>query len=161
MSEVGMDFRIRDVRVEDAAALSGLLRSLGWFKQLTLEDADATTARTAHYLESLCSAGESHTVLVVETAGSGIVGYAAVHWLPYLFLTGREGFLSQLFVDESHRGAGAGTLLLDAIVEQARGRGCSRLNVLTRASRDAYQRGFYTSRGWIERDDMRNMVYEL
>jgi GNAT superfamily N-acetyltransferase len=156
-----MEFSIRAACVEDAPALSRLMRSLGWFQQLIVEDDAATTVRVTRYLETLCAPGGGHTVLVIETGGPGVIGYAAVHWLPYLFLTGLEGFMSQLFVDEAYRGAGAGTLLLDAVAEQARERGCSRLNVLTRASREAYQRGFYTSRGWVERDDMRNLVYEL
>lgn len=156
-----MDFSIRAARAEDAPALSQLIQSLGWFGDLADEDDDATTARIAGYLETLTDPAGSHTVLVVDAPDFGIIGYAAVHWLPYLFLTGEEGYLSQLFVAEAHRGGGIGTLLLEAVVAQGRERGCSRLSVLTRPSREAYQRGFYTSRGWVERDDMRNLLYEL
>ncbi len=156
-----MDFSIRSARVEDAPALSRLMRSLGWFGDLAAEDAATTTVRITGYLETLSGADGCHTVLVVDAGDSGVIGYAAVHWVPYLFLTGEEGYLSQLFVEEAHRGLGVGTLLLDAVIAQARERGCSRLSVLTRASREAYKRGFYTSRGWIEREVMRNLLYEL
>lgn len=156
-----MGFRVRAVTPEDAPALSQLLRSMGWFGDLAAENGDVTAARIAEYLGAYVTAQESHTLFVAESDGPVVVGYAAVHWLPYLFLTGPEGFLSQLFVDEAHRGEGVGTLLVDAVVAEARRRGCSRLNVLTRASRDAYRRGFYTARGWVERDDMRNLVFEL
>ena len=56
-----------------------------------------------------------------------LAGYAAVHWLPYLILKGPEGLLSELFVSEAQRGAGVGSRLLAAAVDEGRKRGCARL----------------------------------
>lgn len=51
-----------------------------------------------------------------------IVGYIAVHWLPYLFLPAPEGYVSELFVSESVRGQGIGTQLLETVTIEAKRR---------------------------------------
>jgi ribosomal protein S18 acetylase RimI-like enzyme len=60
-------------------------------------------------------ADDSHSLFVAESHGEGPIGYAAVHWLPYLILSGPEGYLLELFVAESARDRGVGTALLDEL----------------------------------------------
>jgi GNAT superfamily N-acetyltransferase len=155
-----MPIAIRQAQIEDAAPLAALLRELGWFAALEAETADATERRVAHYLAA-CLADASHSLYVAEQAPSGVAGYVAVHWLPYLFLAGPEGFISELFVGEAARGQGLGTQLLDAVVREARARGCARLQLINMRQRESYQRGFYTKRGWQEREGAADFVYVL
>ena len=77
-----------------------------------------------------------------------------------IILKGPEGLLSELFVAEGGRGAGVGSSLLAAVVEEGRKRGCARLMLEAVRTRESYVRGFYTERGWVERPDMANMIYE-
>jgi GNAT superfamily N-acetyltransferase len=104
---------------------------------------------------------DSHSVFVAESADGRLTGYVSVHWLPYLFLRGPEGYVSELFVSEDHRGNGIGSGLLDMVTREASDRGCVRLMLVTVRTRDSYVRGFYTQRGWVERSEVANMVYEL
>jgi len=59
------------------------------------------------------------------------------------------------------RDQGVGTALLDSVVAEAKTRGCARLMLEAVRTRESYARGFYTKRGWIEREDVANMVFEL
>lgn len=154
-----MHLEIRPARASDAAALAELLRSIGLFRDMAAETAEETAAGVLRRLGQ-CLADDNHTIYVAEAPG-GVVGYGSVHWLPYLFIEGPEGFVSELFVRESERGRGVGRALLDALVREARERGCSRLQLINFRTRDSYQRGFYAKAGWEERPDAANFVYHL
>lgn len=155
-----MSFEIRAARAGDAPELATLIRELGLFERLKAEDADVTAVRVAKHLDA-CLSDDSHSLFVGIDGSGELSAYAAVHWLPYLFLTGPEGYLSELFVAAPARGQGMGTALLHAVVDKARERGCARLMLEAVRTRESYTRGFYTARGWIEREDMANLVFEL
>ncbi len=106
-------------------------------------------------------AGDAHTLLVAAGDEGQLLGYAAVHWIPDLFLPGPEGYLSELFVDPDARGLGIGGALLDAIVSKARDRGCSRLQLINFRHRESYVRGFYAKHGWEERPTAANFALYL
>ncbi|MBW4467111.1 MAG: GNAT family N-acetyltransferase [Pegethrix bostrychoides GSE-TBD4-15B] len=154
-----MSTYIRKAQSQDVAALTELLRSLGWFAYMASESSEMTRERIIHHL-TLCSADESHTIYVAEE-DSRIVGYVAVHWLPYLFLPAPEGYISELFVCESARGQGIGTQLLEVVKAEAQERGCSRLMLVNSRSRDSYKHKFYERQGWKEREEIANFVYVL
>lgn len=156
MAKIG----IRKAVEQDAVAIGTLLRELGWFGYLSTETAQDTEQSIRQHV-ALCNADDSHSLYVAETPGGEVVGYAAIHWLPYLFLKGPEGYLSELFIRESHRGKGIGTRLMEVIKVEARERGCSRLMLLNSRSRESYQRGFYKELGWEEREGAANFVYRL
>ncbi len=109
----------------------------------------------------MCLADECHSVFVATGPKDNIIGYASVHWLPYLFLPGPEGFVSECFVVESYRGMGVGSRLLEAVKSEARQRGCTRLELVNFKQRESYQRGFYAKQGWEERSLAANFVYML
>ncbi|QYO63180.1 GNAT family N-acetyltransferase [Leptolyngbya sp. 7M] len=69
--------------------------------------------------------------------------------------------MSELFVDQAHRGQGIGSLLLDTVQTEARLRGCSRLMLVNSRERESYQRQFYQKQGWIERENIANFIYKL
>jgi GNAT superfamily N-acetyltransferase len=153
--------QIRKATAWDAPIIAELLRSLELFAHIAAEEAQVTQERVARHL-ALCQAdGTCHSVFVAQNSEGDIVGYGAVHWLPYLILTGPEGYVSELFVRDSYRGQGVGRQLLDVIKAEARERGCARLMLLNMRKRESYQRGFYRKQGWEERPDAANFVYLL
>lgn len=99
--------QIRHALREDAAAIARILREAGWFSRLETEFPEQTAARIAHLLPD-GPAGADHSVYVAEADDGQVVGYTAVHWLPYFFMTGPEGFVSELFVNVAARGQGVG-----------------------------------------------------
>jgi GNAT superfamily N-acetyltransferase len=152
--------KIRRATPQDAYAITSLLRELEWFDQLHGVPLETAHGQVRRHLES-CLADESHSVYVAEDDTGRTVGYVSVHWLPYLFLQGPEGYISELFLRRSARGQGAGTALLEAIEAEARERGCVRLALVNGKERESYRRGFYAKRGWREREDVANFVYLL
>ena len=151
--------QIRAARSDDAAGIADLIVRLGTFQHhFEGLSTDAIQQRVGKHLE-LCLADDSHTVFVAVT--DRIVGYAAVHWLPYLFMPGPEGFVSELFIDDETRGQGIGTRLLESVKQEAQARGCTRLSLINLRDRESYQRGFYAKLGWQERPDAANFILRL
>ena len=155
-----MDIQIRKAKTTDVPAISNLLRSLNLFAPINNEEAQSTQQRVQKHFE-LCISDDSHLILIAQTTQGEITGYCAVHWIPYLILTGPEGFVSELFISEQFRGKGIGANLLEAVKVEAQHRGCSRLMLLNIRNRDSYKRQFYSKHGWEERPDAANFVFQL
>ena len=153
-------WNVRPATPDDVPAIAALLRGLGWFALINDETTAKTETRVKKHLR-LCTADDSHSVLVAEDVKGAVMGYVAVHWLPYLMLPGPEGYVSELFVAETARSTGAGTRLLEAVREIAVSRGCSRLMLVNRKTRESYKRGFYRKLGWEEREEFANFVLHL
>lgn len=151
---------IQKAEEDDAAAIAVLLRQLGWFTHFDTASAQDTADRVGCHM-ALCNADDSHSIYVAKNRVGDLVGYASIHWLPYMFLTGIEGYLSELFVAEHYRGKAVGRLLLEHIKTEAKDRGCSRLMLVTSRNRESYQRGFYAKQGWREREEVANFVCDL
>ena len=155
-----MTHTIRPAERGDAAGLATLLRSIGWFGRMEAEDERETLAIVSAQLERGLNT-DSHTTLVALSPAKELVGFVAIHWLPYLFMRGPEGFISELFISAGSRGQGIGTRLLDAAIAAARERQCTRLQLINYRSRESYQREFYKKAGWTERPDAAAFVYML
>jgi GNAT superfamily N-acetyltransferase len=155
-----MNIQIREAESADAPDIADLLRSLGLFAHLEGEAREVTQERVRCHL-GLCAADDSHLVLVAQLPSGEIVGYCAVHWLPYLILPGPEGYVSELFIMEQFRAQGLGSRLLEAVKSEAQKRGCSRLMLLNMRKRESYQRQFYAKHGWEERPDAANFILPL
>ncbi|MBK7219091.1 MAG: GNAT family N-acetyltransferase [Candidatus Promineofilum sp.] len=154
------DISIRPATPDDAPHLAALVRALERFDHLREEPLPEAIARIGAALAGAAEGGERSLYVAAGAAGD-LLGYVAVHWLPYLILRGPEGFVSELFIAPEARGRGIGSRLLAAAVEEARARGCSRLGLLNNRRRESYERGFYTQHGWQERGDMANFVLYL
>jgi len=137
-----------------------MLRGLRLFEQVSGETPRGTQARVDQCLQ-LYDSDNCHSLYVAQSTMGEVVGYSAVHWLYYLFLTGPEGHVSELLVCLDDRGQGIGSRLLEAIKAEALARGCSRLTLVNLKHRESYQRGFYAKRGWQERSEAASFVYLL
>jgi GNAT superfamily N-acetyltransferase len=155
-----MIIRIRKAVHEDAAALAELLLDTGWFEALNDKSVE-TLRRPVELQMAQCFADGSHSIYVAQSSADQIVGYGSVHWLPYLFMSGPEGYVSELFVRSDARGEGVGKQLLQAIEAEARSRGCARLSLINLRTRESYLRNFYGKAGWEERSEAANFIYPL
>jgi GNAT superfamily N-acetyltransferase len=155
-----MATKIRKATPQDAPQLTVLLKEIGWFELFESEPLEQAGSRVKSQIER-CLADSSHSLFVAEASEGSIVGYGSVHWLPYLFMRGPEGYVSELFVRESARGQGVGKQLLQAIDAEARARGCVRLSLINLRGRESYQRQFYVKAGWEERGEAANFIYRI
>lgn len=153
-----MQTKIRAATEDDAPSIAGILKS--WIPRLAAEPDSVTAERISRHLR-LCRADNSHSLTVAEDSAGSVVGYVAVHWLPYLLLGGPEGYVSELFIHPEAQGHGIGTQLLEVVKQEGLERGCDRLMLLNIRTRESYQRGFYKKLGWQERPDAANFVYSL
>lgn len=158
MNEGEQKYTIRRAGVGDASAIANILRETGWFEVLKSESVMETEKRIAGLLRT-CLADNSHSVYVGVDQKDTPAGYTSVHWLPYMFLYGAEGYISELFVLASARGSGVGAALLDAVRDEAIERDCARLSLLNNRQRESYHRRFYEKQGWEERPGMANFIY--
>jgi N-acetylglutamate synthase-like GNAT family acetyltransferase len=78
---------IRKARENDIPAIAGILRSQQTFAHIN-QEAPADTEQRMRRHFNLCAASPSHSIYVAEDTTGQVAGYAAVHWLPYLLLTG-------------------------------------------------------------------------
>lgn len=150
-------FKVRPASPADGAAIVAVLRDIEWLVHIK-GASDEVVQRIARHIER-CNADESHAVLVAEDSVGAVVGYVAVHWLPYLILPGCEGYVSELFVRGADRGKGVGKTLLEAVRECGLARGCYRLHLVTGRGRDSYQ--VYRRLRWKERPDIADLILPL
>jgi len=152
--------RFRKVTIRDAEQLAALLKDIGWFDTFKSDAAKESIERVRGQL-ARSLADDSHSVHVAEADDGKIVGYVAVHWIPYLFMSGLERYVSELFVREAARGQNVGRRLLNLVQTEARRRGCARLSLINLRNRESYQRQFYVKAGWKERSEAANFVYPM
>jgi GNAT superfamily N-acetyltransferase len=156
-----MNITIRTVQHRDAEEIAGIIREVGWFDYLISESPALTAERIREYIDLCLVADECHSAFVAENEQQQVVGYISVHYLPYFFLPGPEGYISELFISLKARGQGVGTALLEHLIAEARKRGCVRLTLINSRTRDSYKRKFYEKHGWRERTEVAAFVLPL
>lgn len=160
MSEKSETPAIRPAVLADADGIAAILRALGWFAHLSdVGPADAEAIVREHL--AACLRNDDHRVLVAAASHGAVIGYAAVHWLPYLMLPSAEGYVSEVFVRDDARGRGVGGALLEAIRAEAERRGVWKLNLLNVRARPSYERRFYAKNGWLERPEVANFILPI
>lgn len=105
--------------------------------------------------------GQPGREIIVASTGGEVVAYAAVHWVPFPMLGGREGYVSDLIVRADQRGQGLGNRLMDAVEARAREMGCARLMLNNRVAAESFERGFFVKAGFRQRTDFANFVKPL
>src|SRR4030095_14313891 len=97
-----MRIQMRKLTAQDAPQIAELLKEIGWFESFKGEFVAAASERVRSHIEQ-CHADNSHSAFVAQSPDGKIVGYGSVHWLPYLFFRGPDGYVSELFVLECAR----------------------------------------------------------
>ena len=127
---------IRVARMTDAAALAELLTDLGY-----PHDQDDARARLRLW------AGDPQGSLLVAEDEERVVGFVAVHAVPFVERTGHFARVTGLSVRPESRRAGIGRRLLQAAEEWAAAHGCSAVEITSRRTRaDAH--AFYRDVGY-------------
>ncbi len=149
---------VRDLRPSDLPVLAELIRAF----RRERGEFEESEAEAASVLQMLSQCGESpgHDLIVAERAGEA-VGYLALHRIPFPMLAGSEGYVSDLLVRSSLRGAGIGKSLLAEAERRARQSGCVRLMLNNRLAAESYARGFFVAVGFRERRSFASFVKPL
>jgi len=136
-----MAVELRPATIADLDALSGLLAQLFAIEIDFAIDSD----RQMRGLELLLNRPDA-LILVAEEEGK-VVGMGSLQTLISTAEGGVAGLIEDLVVDAESRGRGIGGRLLDALCEQARAKGMTRVQLLAdRTNEPALT--FYDSRGW-------------
>lgn len=146
--------KIRTGTLNDCPSIAALVVALARERDGHLPDAAAVSAAAAE-----CVNGNA-SLLIADEDGE-VVGYLAVHWIPFPLLSGREGYISDLVISKGCRGRGVGTALLEAATECANAQRCVRLSLNNRITSEAFTRGFFTGAGFRQRTEFANFVREL
>lgn len=108
------------------------------------------TARVEPALAPLLESDDLGVVLLVEEEGWAL-GYAIVTWGYSLESGGRDALLDEIYVRD--RGSGTGSALLEAILEDLRGRGISRISLETEQDNEGARR-FYERHGFTTEESV-------
>lgn len=73
--------------------------------------------------------------LWVVKDGERIIGMSTINFMQRVL--GSAGYIDDVVIDESHRGKGFGTKLMEAVIQSARERGVERVALTSRPSREA------------------------
>ena len=150
---------IRPCKEDDAEELTSLLHGLEHLSTIAAESFETTFIRVKKQLARIVRSTE-YTLLVASN-GEKLVAYISAHWHPTLLHADGEGFISELFVHPEERSRGLGTALLNCIIQEGEVRGCARLSLLNMRNKTSYEREYYAKRGWQERPDAVNFIYNL
>jgi len=152
------ELTIREVEPRDVAGLKDIIIDIGWFKNKGFEE--ETYLKSIEKMVQWSVEKDDHLILVAEEKEE-LTGYASVHFMPYLFMGGAEGYVGELFVKTPWRGKGIGGELLRGAVNKSKERGCCRIRLINIRSRESYRRGFYSKQGWQERTDAADFMLRL
>lgn len=140
-----MAFALRSAMPGDVAAILPRTRALNAHEGIAIGEA-ALAAALQHLLVTPEIGG---VWLVVDDADAAPVGYAIVTFGYDLEFGGRDAYLTELWIDEPHRGRGAATAALAALPGELRARGVCALHLQVRPENPAlrlYERvGFVRS----------------
>ena len=129
---------VREAVVEDAAPIAALLAQLGY-------------ADTEGFVAGRIAQQRSHpdALTLVACAGGRLLGFISLHFIPQVALAGDFCRISYFCVDEDARALGLGALLEQRAEDEARKRGCDRIEVHCHQRRaDAHR--FYHRQGYEE-----------
>jgi GNAT superfamily N-acetyltransferase len=133
-----MILKVRDARMDDAAAVAGLLGELGY---------PSTAAEVEQRLAIWLAESYSRVLLAAE--GGRVVGSMSVHAIPHLERDGRWLRVESLVVAAGARGTGAGRLLIAAAEKLAHSWDCHAIEVTSSRHREGAH-AFYRRLGFTD-----------
>lgn len=113
-----MNITIRPATENDFGAILELFKEFAHFEHL--DD------RMTNSVERMKVEKEYFNCFVAVDNQDVIVGYAT-YFFSYFTWTGKSLYMDDLYVKESHRGTGIGTLLINKVIEFAKMAGCHKL----------------------------------
>jgi len=139
------DTVIRPARLSDADRVYALLEQL---EPAYSPDRSAFDANFPQLLDDQSTS----VLLVAEDAAGSLLGYALTTITPLLHANGSSAQLQELVVDDSHRGEGVGTAIVEEVERVCRERSVRQITVASRRSADFYERiGYRSSADFLKR----------
>lgn len=133
-----MKVNIRSAKSKDTQAICDLLKQMGYPQPFAL---------IQEKFEILHNDANSQ-ILIAEERGK-IYGFLSLYFIPQIALHGDFAKICYLCVDENMRSKGVGHLLVKEAEQQARRRGCDRMELHSGMQRPlAHQ--FYLREGYVE-----------
>ena len=119
----GSDIRIRPAVVDDCPRMLELIRELAEFEKAPGE----VTVGLGHFRENGFGPEPVWWAYVAEVPSAGhgekhIIGFA-LYYLRYSTWKGKKMYLEDIIVTEAWRGKGAGRMLMDTIIRDAKAKG--------------------------------------
>jgi len=130
---------VRTATADDVDRVFALLKQLG------SDYAPDASAFDSTYRGIIDDGSRSSILLVANNSSGTVLGYALTTISPLLYINGSSAQLQELVVDNSHRGQGVGTALVEATEAACRNRQVRQLTVPSRRSANFYERIGYTS----------------
>lgn len=140
-----MDPEFQNATLDDMPVLLEYMHEYYVFDNLDFEEEPARDALT-----KLISDPSLGSVWLVYSAGEA-VGYVVLTYGFSLEFGGRDAFIDELFIQESHRGRGVGTKTIEFAASEAKSAGVNAVH-LEVAHRNEGARRVYRSLGFKERD---------
>ncbi len=132
--------RVRPATLDDVALLLPRTRALNAHENIVISDEDLEAA-----LRGLLADPSIGGAWLIED--DGVVGYAIVAYSYDLEFGGRDSYLTEFWIDESYRGRGAGTAVLDLLADELRARDIRAVHLQVRPDNPAkrlYERAGFT-----------------
>ena len=136
-----MVFALRLATIADLPLVLPRTRALNDHEGIEISDSSLETA-----LRTLLASPEVGAVWLVNR-GSESIGYAIVSFGYDLEFGGRDAFLTELWIDEDHRGSGAGREALTLLDPELRERGINALHLQVRPENPAMR--LYEREGFV------------
>jgi ribosomal protein S18 acetylase RimI-like enzyme len=142
---------IRPVREEDFSAIVQLFHEFAHFEYLD--------ERMTNSVAQMKAEKEYFNCFVAVNNQQEIVGYAT-YFYAYFTWIGKSLYMDDLYVKESHRSRGIGTLLINNVIAFAKANGCHKLRWQV-SDWNAPAIGFYKSIGAVIDAQERNCDLDL
>ena len=113
-----MNITIRPATEDDFGAILELFKEFAHFENLD--------ERMTNSVERMNAEKEYFNCFVAVNNQDEIVGYAT-YFFSYFTWTGKSLYMDDLYVKESYRGSGIGTLLINKVISFANKNGCHKL----------------------------------
>lgn len=154
-----MKLTIRKAELKDATAMAEILREIGWSEKRNSLPLQEVSKPIEDLIKTAINNPDNHTIYVTADENDIALGFTNVHWVPFVMLGSYEGYVSDVFVSPSASGMGAGTMLIEAVMNEGKERDVYRLMLTNGKEKLSYKRGFYKKMGWTERPKVANFVY--